>query len=207
MPPNPYALQRPAITLWLQSTRLVATVPELGSLVATHHAMHTPPLDTPRLTLRPYQANDLEPFVALNTDLEVRRHVGGPFTPADATRRFQSFDSGSQDEAWAVTLRGGGRYIGHCWLVMRDDPEIGFLLIPSVWRQGYGTEVAVAVLDYALTQRQYSRVVATVDADRPASIRVLERAGMRRQREQRDEQGAYFVYLSPSWIETNERVG
>ena len=79
---------------------------------------------------------------------------------------------------------------------MRNDAEIGFLLIRGAWRQGYGTEVAVAVLDYALTQRCYSRVMATVDADHPASIRVLERAGMRREREQRDEQGIYFVYAA-----------
>src|SRR5688572_20398937 len=132
--------------------------------------MRTPSLNTSRLTLRPCQASDLESFVALNTDMEVRRHVGGPLTPADATRRFHSLVSGTEDDAWAITLRGVGRYIGHCWLVTRNEPEIGLLLIRGVWRQGYGTEVAVAMLDYALTQRRYSRVVATVDADHPASI-------------------------------------
>ena len=146
--------------------------------------------------LRPYEPSDLTAFVALNSDAEVRRHVGGTLTPADATRRFQSFLSGEHADAWAVTLRDVGLYIGHSWLTMRNDAEIGFLLIRGAWQQGYGTEVAVAVLDYALTQRCYSRVMATVDADHPASIRVLERAGMRREREQRDEQGIYFVYAA-----------
>ena len=153
-----------------------------------------PHLDTPRLILRPYQANDLAAFVALNSDPEVRHHVGGHLTRTEATARFQSFFTDGHDDAWAVTLRESGLYIGHCWLVMRGEPELGFLLVPPVWRQGYGTEVAVALLDYALTQRCYSRVVATVDADHPASIRVLERAGMRRECERRDEHGVYLVY-------------
>lgn len=157
--------------------------------------MLTPQLDTQRLTLRPYQTSDLAAFVALNADPEVRRHVGGPLSPTEATTRFQSFFTGGNDDAWAITLRESGRYIGHCWLVMREeDPELGFLLVPAVWRQGYGTEVAVAALDYALTQRCYSRVVATVDADHPASIRVLERAGMRRECARHDKHGLYFVY-------------
>lgn len=152
------------------------------------------PIETSRLTLRPYQAGDLEDFVAINTDPEVRRHVGGVLTRAEAVNRFQTFFEGN-DEAWAITLNGTGEYIGHCWLVMRDHPEMGLLLVRSVWRQGYGTEVAVAILDYALTQRRYPRVVASVDSDHPASIRVLERAGMRRECERRDEQGVYFVYV------------
>jgi RimJ/RimL family protein N-acetyltransferase len=72
--------------------------------------------------------------------------------------------------------------------------ELGFLITPSLWRQGYGTEVATALLDYAITHRGHSRVIATVDADHPASIGVLERAGMRRESERRDEQGVYLVY-------------
>jgi RimJ/RimL family protein N-acetyltransferase len=156
--------------------------------------MSTPLLNTQRLMLRPYLESDLEAFVILNGDPDVRRYVGGPLTAADAMRRFRGFMGKTAGDAWAVTLRSAGRYIGHCWLEMRENPEFGFLLARSVWRQGYGTEVAVAVLDYALTQRKHSRVVATVDADHVASIRVLERAGMRRECEQRDEHGVYFVY-------------
>jgi RimJ/RimL family protein N-acetyltransferase len=153
------------------------------------------PIKTPRLLLRPYQADDLEYFVAINTDPEVRRHVGGVLTPAEAVSRFQTIFEG-KDEAWAITVQGTGQYIGHCWLVMRDHPEVGLLLVRSVWRLGYGTEVAVAILDHALTQRRYPRVVASVDGDHAASIKVLERAGMRRECERRDEQGIYFVYAA-----------
>jgi hypothetical protein len=41
---------------------------------------------------------------------------------------------------------------------MRDDPEDRFSADSQRLASGYGTEVAVAVLDYALTQRRYSRV-------------------------------------------------
>jgi RimJ/RimL family protein N-acetyltransferase len=45
-----------------------------------------------------------------------------------------------------------------------------------------------------MTRRRYARVIATVDADHPASFGVLERAGMRRECERRDERGVYLVY-------------
>jgi RimJ/RimL family protein N-acetyltransferase len=161
--------------------------------------MQTRPLNSPRLLLRPYSQSDLAAFTELNGDPEARRHVGGPLTRADAAVRFESFISGFAvgADAWAVTLRESGVYIGHSWLVLDEGanhPELGFILAPSFWRQGYGTEVAKAVLGYALAHRAYSRVVATVDADHGASIRVLERAGMKREREDHDKQGSYFVY-------------
>jgi RimJ/RimL family protein N-acetyltransferase len=64
----------------------------------------------------------------------------------------------------------------------------------AYWRQGYGTEIATAVLDYALNQMRYGKVVATVDTDHDASVRMLERVGMKRVRIEQDADGLYFVY-------------
>ena len=161
--------------------------------------MQVPHLKSPRLLLRPYHPGDFDAFAVLNGDAEVRRYMGGPLTRADTARRFQTFfmDGVFDGEAWAVALCDTGDYIGHCWLVVRAggrDAELGFLIASRMWRQGYGTEVAVVVLDYAFASGRYQRVVATVDADHPASIRVLKRAGMRREGERRDEAGVYLVY-------------
>jgi RimJ/RimL family protein N-acetyltransferase len=160
--------------------------------------MTVPCLESPRLILRPYKQADFDAFAALNGDAEVRRHVGGPLTRTDAAARFQSCVAHGSDglEVWAVTLRNIGAYIGHCWLAVRKesrDRELGFIIVRSLWRQGYGTEVCVALLEYA-ARRRYPRVVATVDVDNNPSIRVLERAGMKRERDQRDEEGVYLVF-------------
>ena len=125
--------------------------------------------------------------------------MDGPLTPSEASLRFRRFlaDDERHIEAWAVTLATTGQYIGHAFLVSLqadDEAEVGFILQPSEWRHGYGTEVAETVVEYALESGKYNRVVATVDADHASSIKVLECAGMLREREVREEQPHYFVY-------------
>jgi [ribosomal protein S5]-alanine N-acetyltransferase len=160
--------------------------------------MQIPRLQSARLTLRPYRPSDFDSFVSLNLDANVRRHVGGTLDFAKAKQLFDQFVIGECSpghEAWAVTQTDSGNYIGHCWFVIRegtDCPELGFLFDQRYWRQGYGTELANALMMYGLAG--YPRLVATVDSDHVPSIRVLERAGMKRERIERDAQGIYFVY-------------
>ena len=159
-----------------------------------------PHLQSPRLTLRPYNAADLSAFATLNADEAVRQHVGGVLSQAEAERLFERFVSGEclrGHEAWAVTRSDTSEYIGHCWFSMRegaDWPELGFLIAPRYWRRGYGTEVARTLIKYALGRDGYGGIIATVDPEHIACIVVLERAGMKRMREMQDKQGAYFVY-------------
>ena len=59
------------------------------------------------------------------------------------------------------------------------EPELGYSLARSDWGRGYATEAARACLDAALTHLTDARVVALVDAENHASLRVAERIGMR----------------------------
>jgi [ribosomal protein S5]-alanine N-acetyltransferase len=149
--------------------------------------------------LTQYTESDFEHFAALNCDPEARRHMDGPLNRVEAAQRFERFlaDDENGVEAWAVTLASTGRYIGHAFLDGSknvEEVEVGFILDPDIWRHGYGGEVARAIVEYALCRRVYSRVMATVDTDHVASIKVLERAGMVLEREVTDREGAYFVY-------------
>jgi [ribosomal protein S5]-alanine N-acetyltransferase len=58
--------------------------------------------------------------------------------------------------------------------------EIGFSVIPDRRRRGYATEAARALVDWALGEPGIRGVIARCDASNEASIRVLERAGLRR---------------------------
>ena len=162
--------------------------------------MRIPHVPSSRLMLRPYEPADFEVFAALNADEAVRRHVGGPLHRAEAVRLFERFTAGEclpGNETWAVIHRETGEYIGHCWLVWRDGarcPEMGFLIAARQLRRGYGTEVATALIRYALVEAGYPALIATVDSEHTASVRVLERAGMTREREERDKDGVYLVY-------------
>jgi RimJ/RimL family protein N-acetyltransferase len=111
-------------------------------------------LITARLHLRPYRPSDFSDFATLNADEQVRQHVGGPLTKVKAATLFEKFVGGGclpGDEVWAVVLKDSGEYLGHCWFVQQGtvNPEIGLLVATRFWRQGYGTEIAQAMLDYA----------------------------------------------------------
>lgn len=63
----------------------------------------------------------------------------------------------------------------------RFTPEIGlFWALGSDYRrQGYATEAATAIIDYAFKQMNAARVIATTEYDNVESQRVMERLGMR----------------------------
>ena len=62
-----------------------------------------------------------------------------------------------------------------------NTPEFGlfYALSPAYQRQGYATEAAQALIDYAFTQLHLQRIVATTTYDNVASITVMRKAGMR----------------------------
>ena len=83
---------------------------------------------------------------------------------------------------YLVTLNGDATPIGICGLLKRDQlehPDIGFALAEEYWGMGYAIEAARAVMDYGLTSLGHSRIVAITSAANAASIRLLEKLGLR----------------------------
>jgi ribosomal-protein-alanine N-acetyltransferase len=65
--------------------------------------------------------------------------------------------------------------------------EIGYSVLPAFQGRGYATEAARALLAWGLAQPGVRRIVANCRADNAASVRVLEKAGMRQTGRDRDE--------------------
>jgi len=53
------------------------------------------------------------------------------------------------------------------------------MLSAEQWGKGYATEIASALVDAAFFELRADRVISTVDVNNGASIRVLEKIGMR----------------------------
>ncbi|HKE96118.1 MAG TPA: GNAT family N-acetyltransferase, partial [Povalibacter sp.] len=82
---------------------------------------------------------------------------------------------------YRVELRDGTP-IGMCGLINREfigEIDIGFAYLPAYWSQGYASEAAAAVMEYARTMLAIRRIVAVVSPHNVASIRVLEKLGLR----------------------------
>ena len=64
--------------------------------------------------------------------------------------------------------------------------EIGFGIVQAMWGRGYMTETCRAVVDYGFEDMGLVRVEARCQVTNPASARVLEKVGMRREGMVRD---------------------
>lgn len=81
----------------------------------------------------------------------------------------------------AIERKAARDVIGYCGLIdsgrgAEGEPELAFELLRRVWRQGYATEAALAVLDWARSSG-YQRLWATVRDWNTASRRVLVKVG------------------------------
>jgi RimJ/RimL family protein N-acetyltransferase len=74
-----------------------------------------------------------------------------------------------------------GRLIGACdlSLIESNAVDLGYMLEAEQWGKGYATEIASALIDAAFCDLRADRVISTVDVNNSASIRVLEKIGMR----------------------------
>jgi RimJ/RimL family protein N-acetyltransferase len=83
-------------------------------------------------------------------------------------------------DAWGVTEKATGDLIGDCTVFFADEHdawELAYGLRRDRWGLGYATEAAQACVRHALEELGLERIVADVEPDNTASIRVLEKCG------------------------------
>lgn len=79
-----------------------------------------------------------------------------------------------------VVRKDSGEVIGMCGLIRRDgreDVDVGYALLPDHWGQGYAAEAVRGVLQSDARHHGLQRVVAVVNPDNAASIRLLQTVG------------------------------
>lgn len=150
--------------------------------------MKMPPeiLGTTRLMLHPPLFEDAaQIFANYAQDSEVTRYlIWRPHKSVEETtgfveRSIQGWKDGSC-YPWVVTKKDDHALIGMIEMrIVGDEADIGYVLARKSWGQGYATEMAKAVVTWALQQPEIRRVWATCDCENKASARVLEKAGLR----------------------------
>jgi RimJ/RimL family protein N-acetyltransferase len=155
-------------------------------------AMTTTPLVTARLLLRGWRPADLEPFAALNADPAVMRFY--PSTLArpesdDLAKRIMDEFERRGFGFWAVEIPGHTPFAGFVGLSVPSFEaaftpcvEAGWRLARQHWGRGYATEAARAALGYAFDVLRLDEVVAFAVPANVASLRVMDRIGMQRDR-------------------------
>ena len=148
-------------------------------------------LRTPRLLLRDFSADDLEPLASYQRNADYQRYYPVPPGGEPETRELLDRFIGWQEEEprgrfqLAIVRSSSAELIGTAGLRVRAPEsrvaELGYELAPSCWGQGYATEAARALVEFGFAKLGLHRVFAHCVAENRASARVLERLGMRRE--------------------------
>jgi RimJ/RimL family protein N-acetyltransferase len=156
----------------------------------------TPRLETPRLVLRQFAPDDWDAISGMLTDPLIVRYMH--FVTWTAAQRRQWFDEcvthAQQPESdalhWAITRKDSGDVIGLCHsqpsnefdAAVPGERGFGYLLHRATWNQGYMTEALRVVLADEFGARAAPGLRATCHVANPASARVLEKVGLRREK-------------------------
>jgi len=142
-------------------------------------------LETERLLLRAFRAEDFEPYAAICADPEVMRYLGEgrPLSRSDAWRQMAMILGHWRLRGyglWAVEERATGTLVGRIGFFEPEgwpDFELGWMLGRHAWGKGYATEGARRALAYAFTELGRDHLISLIRPGNDPSIRVAERLG------------------------------
>ena len=145
-----------------------------------------PRIETDRLVLRWFDADDLDAFYLLGSEPRVIRFVGNvPFASRDAAREtlvaaplndYATYGFGR----FACVLKETGQVVGACgpkFLSDFQEVELGYRFLPEHWGTGLATEAARAAVTYAREVLLLKRLIALIHPENIASARVVDKLG------------------------------
>lgn len=146
--------------------------------------------ETERLIIREFTRDDADSTQRYGGDPENVYFM--PWGPNDRAATAEFVERKLADQAedprreydMAICLRETGEHIGSVGLTVdanRTSGELGWILRKDMWRNGYTTEAAHALMRFGFEQLGLHRITARCNADNTASFRVMEKLRMRRE--------------------------
>ncbi|MEU9112269.1 GNAT family N-acetyltransferase [Streptomyces sp. NPDC048483] len=140
-------------------------------------------LTTDRLVLRPWSVDELAAVVS-----DARRAHWAEDFPAEGDRVIAGIlteqpDGLNEYGHRQIIERFSGLVVGSIglfWPPTDGSLEFGYGIVASRRGRGYAPEAGRAIVDFALTAPGVHTVRAEVELSNPASVRVLEKAGLER---------------------------
>ena len=148
--------------------------------------MEIPTIKTPRLVLRPFSMEDVDPLYQILHEEDILRYFPNPNPPQRervGQLIFNQLKHWRERKLgwWAVEPRFKKQLIGWCglqFLPETEETEVGFLISKVFRGQGFTTEAAEVSLLYGFEKLGLRRIVGIAHPENMASQRVLEKLGM-----------------------------
>jgi ribosomal-protein-alanine N-acetyltransferase len=143
-------------------------------------------LETSRLILRPFRAEDIDLLADLTANPDFMRFSLGVFTREQTVaflEKLLDWDRTGLPSQFALIIRSTSALAGYCGFFHQqvdgtDEIEIGYRLHPDYWNRGLATEAAQAVRNHSFRDLQLARVISLIHPDNIGSRRVAEKNGM-----------------------------
>jgi [ribosomal protein S5]-alanine N-acetyltransferase len=153
--------------------------------------MNCPPevFATARLSARKPRVDDAPAiFASYANDPEVTRYLSWPaYQRVEPLKTFLSeaishWEKCESPFTWVLCLKGSDRPIGSIGVTLeRGKAMFGYVLAKKFWGRGLVAEALTFLVEWSLTQPEIGRAWAYCDVENPASVRVMEKAGMVRE--------------------------
>ncbi|GAA0316187.1 GNAT family N-acetyltransferase [Psychrobacter aestuarii] len=140
-------------------------------------------LQTPRLNLRPFTADDAADLLEYLSSPIPSCFAGDKVTSIEAAVAKIAKRQKDEGDYLAVCLNETGKVIGEIFYV-KEEPDtysVGWNFNAQFHGKGYASESAQAFIDYLFDKDDARRVYAYVEVDNVASQKLCERLGMRKE--------------------------
>lgn len=177
-------------------------------------------ITTERLTIRRFTRDDWQDLYEYLSNKNVVFYEPYDVLSEDQCKE-EAINREYNESFWAVCLKSTDKVIGNLYFEKQnfDTWELGYVFNEEFHNNGYATESAKALINYAFTELGARRIIAMCSPKNEPSWKLLERLNMRREGHQlqtvyfkKDEkhqpiwQDTYqYALLASEWEETQKR--
>ena len=150
-------------------------------------------IETERLILRQLTVADAEDLYNIYSNPLTMQFMGKGSASVEETsgniqKHIENYYNLYGFGLWAAVLRENNRLIGRCGLLYQEidgtkDLELAYLLDSKYWGKGLATEAAQSIVRIGFDRYKFNRIIAVINPQNTASIRVAEKVGMNYERE------------------------
>ena len=159
-------------------------------------------LETPRLRLRLYRADDLDDAHSMLGDERTMQYYPSPFTREMSSRWIEDNIRRYEEDGfglWVAEGRTTGEFLGDCGPAWRSIEgvsmvELGWHIKRSHWRRGLATEAAAGCRDYVFATLDIPKIVSLIRPVNVPSRGVAEKIGMTIDREVHYKNYHHYLY-------------
>lgn len=149
-----------------------------------------PFLESDRLIFRNFLWSDAQKLFEIRSNEKVMSYMDTAKhqTIQDAIGLISKINTSFSEKTginWVIMEKSSEQFIGYFgfWRLMPEHcrAEIGYALSPEFWGKGYMTEAINTLIDFGFNKLKLHSIEANVNPDNINSIKLLEKAGFKRE--------------------------